>query len=191
VGRGTGLGLATVHGIVSQSQGHIWADPKTDGASGTTFVVLLPLANRPSPVDGRPAPSPAGVARPARVLVVDDEEIVRRIVSRTLQAEGWQVLQAEDGREALDCLEREGGAVDLVVSDVVMPTVSGGGLSEALSRIYPRIPVVWMSGYPRDSAFSGGSVADTQPFLQKPVPSDVLVTTVRDLLARKPAASSV
>ena len=182
VGEGTGLGLATVHGIVSQSHGHVWAE--SHEGDGTTFTVLLPAAIQPAVPGGHPPPAPAHGSRPARLLVVDDEEIVRITVARTLEAEGYEVLQARHGGEALEQLARH-GAVDLIVSDVVMPVLGGRGLGERLAADYPGVAVAWMSGYPRDSAFGGKQVADAHAFLQKPIPPDVLISTVRDILARR------
>jgi PAS domain S-box-containing protein len=183
VGEGTGLGLATVHGIVTQSHGRIEVD--SEPGRGTTFTVLLPAAGEPpaAPQTGRRRRDAA--LHPARVLVVDDEEVIRAVVTRTLEGEGYQVLQARDGREALEQLGRNPGAVDVVLSDVVMPVLGGRDLGARLAAEHPDVPVVWMSGYPRDRAFGDGQLPGTQPFLQKPIPPDVLVKTVQDVVARR------
>jgi PAS domain S-box-containing protein len=181
VGKGTGLGLATVHGIVAQSGGHIWADSGEDG--GARFTVLFPVAPAPERSDTpEPPPDPARAA-PSRILVVEDEEAVRTIVTRTLQDAGYEVIQARDGREALARLE-DGEGIALVLTDMVMPVMGGRELGERLGRERPDLPLIYMSGYPRDTALDGGSAELEHPFLQKPVPAERLVRTVADALAR-------
>ena len=115
--------------------------------------------------------------------MVDDEDTVRSVVSRTLEDEGYEVRQARDGQEALECLARD-GRVDAVLTDVVMPRLGGRELVERLAAEYPDLPIIWMSGYPRDAAFGDGDGAGPHPFLQKPIPHDVLVRTVDAVLGR-------
>lgn len=114
-------------------------------------------------------------------MVVDDEAAVRSVVSRTLEAEGYEVSQAGNGQEALEILARN-GRVDAVLTDVVMPRLGGRELVERLAAEYPDLPVIWMSGYPRDAAFGDGGPNGAHPFLQKPIPEDVLVRTVEGVL---------
>ncbi|HUF36411.1 MAG TPA: PAS domain S-box protein [Gemmatimonadales bacterium] len=182
VDKGTGLGLATVHGIVSQSRGQVWVD--SEPGQGATFTVLLPAAPRPDAASAGARIGRTTAAPPARIVVVDDEDIVRAVVSRTLEDRGYEVVQARSGTEALEHLAGARGVADLVLSDVVMPGLGGRELGERLAAEYPEVPVVWMSGYPRDSAFGEGEPAGGQSFLQKPIPEDVLVRTVQDVLAR-------
>jgi signal transduction histidine kinase/DNA-binding response OmpR family regulator len=181
VGEGTGLGLATVHGIVSQSQGHIRVESVF--GDGATFVVLLPAAPTPGAPPRRAEPDEERSLHGC-VLVVDDEEMVRSILARTLREESYEVLEAANGREALECLAREGGRVDLVVSDVVMPVLGGRELRARLANEYPEVPVVWISGYPHESVFHGPALPEGAPFLQKPIDLQVLTATVRSVLAR-------
>jgi two-component system cell cycle sensor histidine kinase/response regulator CckA len=186
IGRGTGLGLATVEGIVSQSGGHIQVESAVD--QGTSIRILLPLTRAPEP--SAPGTSPAQGARQhsgRRVLVVDDEELVRSVVARALQGEGYDVVKARDGKEAIDCLEQVGGSIDLVIADVVMPVMGGRELSEEIERRYPAIPLIWMSGHPREEALPPRSVSD-QPFLQKPISSELLLQTVAQVLDRQSIA---
>jgi PAS domain S-box-containing protein len=183
-GEGTGLGLATVHGIVSHSRGHVWAESKPD--KGTTFTVLLPLAQEPRRRDAEP-PVHEEEARPATVLVVDDEDIIRALMKRALEEVGYEVLLARNGREALDSLARHRGAVDVVLSDLVMPVMGGRELANRLKAEYPELPVVWMSGHPKDAAPVSSDAAGAGLFLQKPIAPDMLVETVARALERRGA----
>jgi signal transduction histidine kinase/ActR/RegA family two-component response regulator len=179
VGKGTGLGLATVHGIVQQSRGYLRVD--SAAGAGATFTIWLPLADAPEETAQLPGKAPRTNGRPARVLIVDDEPMVRRIVTRTLELEGYQVTEARHGEEALALLAELDGAVDVVVSDVVMPVMGGPELAARLRERYPDLPVIWMSGYPSETAFGGG-LPDDQPFLQKPVGADLLTKTVQQVI---------
>jgi two-component system, cell cycle sensor histidine kinase and response regulator CckA len=181
-GQGTGLGLATVHGIVTQSQGHIRVESRP--GEGSKFTVLFPAVSAPpdlgAVVDGA---QPGLTPRPARLLVVDDEDAVRAVLSRALEAEGYEVSQARNGREALERLAGLRG-IDAVLTDVIMPELGGRELVERLAAEYPGLPVIWMSGYPRDAAVGDGGSAGTHPFLQKPISPDVLIRAVEDVLSR-------
>ena len=191
-GQGTGLGLATVHGIITQSQGQIRVESRA--GEGAEFTVLFPAVAAPSDApeatDGRPRVTdgrPEITRRSVRLLVVDDEDAVRSVVSRTLEEEGYEVSPARNGREALECLAGS-GRMDVVLTDVVMPELGGRELVERLAADYPGLPVIWMSGHPHDAAFADGGPAGAHPFLQKPFPTDVLVRTVEGLLARRTPA---
>jgi PAS domain S-box-containing protein len=178
-GQGTGLGLATVDGIVSQSGGHIQVESAPE--RGTTVRVLFPLTTEPA--SSRPATGrPKGRASSGRILVVDDEPQVRAILARTLRAEGHDVIEAVDGRSAIACFEEVGGAVDLLLTDLVMPGLGGRDLARELTRRSPGLPVVWVSGHPREVGLPE-TMAD-YPFLQKPVPPELLVETVQQVLER-------
>jgi PAS domain S-box-containing protein len=179
-GRGTGLGLATVDGIVSQSGGHIQVESSPD--RGTTVRVLFPLAKEPAPLPPRTGRS-GERASSGRILVVDDEPQVRAILARTLRADGHDVIEAADGSSAIACFEEVGGAIDLLLTDVVMPGIGGRELVRELTRRSPGLPVVWVSGHPRDVGMRDLSPDD--PFLQKPVAPDLLVDTVRELFERQ------
>jgi two-component system, cell cycle sensor histidine kinase and response regulator CckA len=180
VGVGTGLGLATVEGIVAQSNGYIQVDSVL--GRGTTIRVLIPFAAEPT-LKPRSSAQPRTKPRSrGRILVVDDEDPVRLIVMRTLQAEGYDVLGARDGNEALDELDEIGGAVNLVLTDVIMPGMSGRQLAAELGRRYHGIPIVWMSGHTREAELQKGQVGVNEPFLHKPVPQDLLLETVASII---------
>jgi two-component system, cell cycle sensor histidine kinase and response regulator CckA len=184
VGRGTGMGLATVYGIVKQSGGHIWLYSEVGG--GTTFKVFLPRAATPdAPLD------PPAEERPVRgghetVLIVEDEEIVRGLARRSLEKAGYTVHEAGDGAEALELHERIDGQIDLVVTDVVMPKMSGREVVERLIARGATPRVLYMSGYTDDEIVRQGVLEQGTPFLQKPFSMRVLVAKVREVLDSAP-----
>jgi len=133
------------------------------------------------------APAGAKGKVPAQlVLVVDDEPSVRDLVCRVLQGEGYRTLEAAHGGEALELLE-SGSEVDLVVTDVVMPGMDGRELGRRLAQIKPSLPVLYISAYDVNDIFRRGSPRSSAPFLQKPFPPDVLITSVEQLLQNRPA----
>ena len=119
------------------------------------------------------------------ILVVDDEEGLRDLLCRTLQAEGYHTLEAGHGGEALEIMATTPEPVDLVVTDVVMPGMDGGELGRRLSQRWPDLPVLYISAYDVNDIFRRGSPRSSAPFLQKPFPLEGLVTTVRDLIANR------
>ena len=178
-GQGSGLGLATVYGIVKQSGGYIWV--YSEVGHGTAFKIYLPeftgsLAELP------PAEvllSPRGAET---ILVVEDEAAVRRMAARALAAQGYAVLEAENGAEALEVLARGGSPIDLVLTDVVMPLVNGRELGERLSVERPGLRVLFMSGYTDDDIVRRGLLRPGSPFLQKPFMPGDLSRKVREVL---------
>jgi two-component system, cell cycle sensor histidine kinase and response regulator CckA len=123
-------------------------------------------------------------------MVVEDEDAVRAIVTRMLQAEGYEVLGARNGTEALQELEEVGGAVNVVLTDIVMPGMGGRQLATELSRRYRRIPIVWMSGHARESELQLGSIGRDEPFLHKPIGSELLLETVARAIEQNATAPS-
>jgi two-component system, cell cycle sensor histidine kinase and response regulator CckA len=184
LGKGTGLGLATCHGIVRQMGGHIrvYSEP----GRGTTFRIYLPrkagLAD-PQPVSAPPRPSPTGVET---VLVVEDEPTVRRLAVLGLRAHGYAVLEAADGAEAIEAATRVGTTIDVIVSDVMMPGMSGPELLNRLSTIAPQARAMLMSGHAESTVLSP-QTALRYAFLPKPFTPERLARKVREVLdASKP-----
>lgn len=185
VGRGTGLGLATVYGIVKQHSGMIEASSVV--AAGSSFDIYLPHAT------GQVALLPPPPVRPAAqevvgktVLVVEDQEDLRRVLARVLQLEGYAVLQAEDGLRAVALLESCQGEVDLIVSDLVMPHLGGLELLERARVIAPRAAFLLTSGYDEQLNREGLSGHEGLAFLAKPYDIDVLLLRIRELLSVAP-----
>ncbi|HET6796942.1 MAG TPA: PAS domain S-box protein [Gemmatimonadales bacterium] len=184
VGMGTGLGLATVEGIIAQSDGHIQVTSEV--GLGTTIRLLLPLTPEPKVQRDSQSPVPRGAASRERILVVEDEDSVRTIVSRTLQADGYEVMGAREGKEALALLDEVGGVVDLIITDIVMPGMSGVQLAQELRQRYPDIPLMWMSGHPRETELNSDDVIEEQVFLHKPIAPEVLLRVVAEVLDGAP-----
>jgi CheY-like chemotaxis protein len=179
VGQGTGLGLATVYGIVKQTNGSVFA--YSEVGIGTTFKVYLPCTS-----DSRPGvettPLPAALGGRETVLLVEDEESVRALTRRVLQAKGYAVLEAANGPDALALVARHAGPLHLLVTDVVMPRMSGRELATRLEEVRPGVKVLYVSGYTDDAVVRHGVLEAGAMFLQKPFSPDALARKVRDVL---------
>jgi PAS domain S-box-containing protein len=188
LGEGTGLGLSTAYGIVKQSGGYIWV--YSEPGLGTTFKVYLPAYSEKAPASpGAAREVPAGGSE--TLLVVEDEEMVRLLACRVLRERGYTVHEAAHGAEALELLSRTPRLPDLVVSDVVMPTMGGRELGSHLRERAPDLPVLYMSGFTGEDVVRRGLLDPGVPFQQKPFHPDALAKQVRDLLdARKPPRGS-
>ena len=190
IGRGTGLGLSTVHGIVAQSGGHI--DVYSEPGHGSTFKIYLPRVEAPIDVAKPPTESVQGLTGSETVLVVEDDELVRTVVSKTLRLNGYRVIEAKDRTEALKICEacrRNEMQLDLMLSDVVMPGMSIGELAERLKVLQPALRILYMSGYTDRAMTHQGLLETGGAFLQKPFTSDGLLSKLRELL-ENPRASA-
>jgi signal transduction histidine kinase len=177
-GRGTGLGLSTVFGIVEQSGGHIRV-ASTLG-HGTTFEIYLPAVNeRPQQLEElKETPLPRGTET---ILLAEDDETLRTLTARILTAQGYRVLEAADGVEALKVADKHGGQVDLLTTDMVMPSMGGHDLANELMARRPGMKVLFVSGY-TDDAVGRGELQPGDAFLQKPVDPRILARKVRQML---------
>jgi PAS domain S-box-containing protein len=179
IGKGTGLGLATVYGIVKQSGGYVWA--YSEVGQGTTFKVYLPLDKESAAVQSaEPTPVLGGGGT---ILLIEDEPGVRQMTSRSLQEYGYGVVEASGGHQALGVLERDDGRIDLLVTDVVLPGMDGPELARRAAELRPDLPVLFISGYTDDEIVRRGLLQDGQPFLQKPFTPETLARKVGALLS--------
>jgi two-component system cell cycle sensor histidine kinase/response regulator CckA len=178
VGQGTGLGLSTVYGIVKQSHGYVWL--YSEPGQGTTVKIYLPaLASGRESAAAGPPPLRRGHET---ILVVEDEEVVRRLARRTLEENGYTVLEAENGRAALDVLAHSADGIELVLCDVVMPSMNGRELATHIAVAHPGIRVLFMSGYTGEDVAARGLLAADAPFVQKPFTANALGQKIRELL---------
>jgi CheY-like chemotaxis protein len=177
-GSGTGLGLSTVFGIVEQSGGHIRASSLA--GRGATFEIFLPaVAERPPlPPQEAEAPVPRGSET---ILLAEDDEPLRSLMARVLAAQGYVVLQASDGTEALRIAQQHSGDVHLLTTDIVMPAMGGHDLARQLMVNRPGLKVLFMSGY-TDDPVASGPLGPGDAFLQKPVDPKLLARKVRHVL---------
>jgi CheY-like chemotaxis protein len=188
-GKGTGLGLATVYGVVKQSGGyvHVYSEP----GQGAAFQIYLPRVHEAVETvehETTLGESPRGTET---ILLVEDEEGVRELARDILRASGYTVLDAEHGGAALLTCERYAGAIHLLVTDVVMPQMSGRELAERLTQVRPDMQVLYISGYTDDAVVRHGVREADIAFLQKPFMPDVLARKVRDVLDRPAVPTDV
>jgi PAS domain S-box-containing protein len=184
-GAGTGLGLATLYGAVTQAGGHI--ELRSSPGRGTTVEVTLPALGREAPQAEEPqplAPVASSVGSARRVLLVEDEDAVRRVVCRVLDKHGYVVRSAADGQEAMLLQAQDPEPVDLVLTDLVMPGVSGNELVAQLRAHQPGLRAVYMSGYSEDVAVQRGIAEDGTAVLDKPFTAQSLLHSVETALAR-------
>jgi CheY-like chemotaxis protein len=193
-GKGTGLGLSTVYGTVKQSGGHISVE--SEPGRGSTFTVYLPRVAAPVAPAERPAPerpgaSPEATLTPGRgetILLVEDAQRVRAVVREILEMSGYVVLEARQGAEALEISNRHAGTIHLLVTDVVMPQMSGRELAERLAKTNPGLKVLYMSGYTDNAIVHHGVLDPGTRFIGKPFSAAELTHKVREALDEGKAA---
>jgi two-component system, cell cycle sensor histidine kinase and response regulator CckA len=179
--KNTGLGLATVYGIVVQSGGYIWVESETD--KGTTFKICFPRVEPEEDSTDQPAP-PSGSTRGSEtILLVEDEEAVRSVAARVLDNQGYTVVQAANGEEALGRLDELEGKIDLILTDVVMPDMGGLELTGRVHELRPDLKVLYMSGYAEGDKLQP-KMNSEHSFLQKPFSAESLTLKVREVLDR-------
>ncbi len=191
VGKGTGLGLSTVYGIVKQTGGFVYVD--SEAGQGTSFHIFLPRHHpeqepQPSAVNGAAREAPAEARRAAdltgqgTILLVEDEEGLRSLNARGLRSRGYSVIEASNGIEAMEALEQKDGAVDLVVSDVVMPEMDGPTLLREMRTRNPNLKIIFVSGYAEDAFEKSLPENEQFAFLAKPFALSALVEKVKDTM---------
>ncbi len=182
IGQGTGLGLSTAYGIVKQSGGFIavFSEP----GEGTTFEVYLPRAEAKDQAL-QDEPQFTDLRGHETILIVEDEKAVRKLTSRILSSAGYTVLSAANGGEALLECDRHAGKIHLVLTDVVMPRMSGKELSARLTKVYPDLKVLFMSGYTDNAIVQHGILDEGTHFLAKPFTSPELLKKIRVVLTDK------
>ena len=179
-GQGTGLGLAMVYGIVNQSRGHITVD--SEPGVGTTFTLFLPLARTAPKPEPAALPENRAPSGPETILLVEDEQSVRRVVREILKSRGYTVVAAEDGRAALQLADGYEGTIDLLLTDVMMPHVKGPELADELQQRRPGLKVVYMSGYNEESVLGERLRTGNTVLLRKPFAPELLAREIRKAL---------
>jgi PAS domain S-box-containing protein len=178
-GKGTGLGLSTVYGIVKQTGGYVMVH--SEEGCGTAFNIYLPRVEAPAEMLALPSPRIA-LGGSETILLVEDEESVRQLVRETLQSKGYRVVEAEDGAAGLAAAAHHSGVIDLIITDVVMPGMSGRELAEQLTQTRPETKVLYLSGYTEDAIMNEGTIESGKAFLQKPFTLQNLSRKVREVL---------
>jgi len=182
VGKGTGLGLAAVHGFVAQSHGSITVT--SEPGRGTSFRIVLPAADAVPAHGQAPGSEKTPLAHGVEtILLVEDEDGVRALTERVLLRAGYCVLTAATGAEAEAIAEKHVGPIDVLLTDVVMPDRAGPALAEQLLVRHPEMKVLYVSGYTDDAVVRRGVMQESMPLLQKPFSPNVLTRKIRDVLA--------
>jgi CheY-like chemotaxis protein len=183
IGKGTGLGLSTAYGIVKQSGGNIWV--YSEPGRGTTFKIYLPLVDEVAAPIKKSEPFTEPTMGVEIILLVEDEEIVRKFTREILELNGYKVIEATGGEEALRIAQEFDEKIDLLLTDVVMPQIGGRALANAIGITRPDIKVLYLSGYTDETMVQHGLLERATAFLQKPFTPQMLASKVREVLDEK------
>jgi CheY-like chemotaxis protein len=179
-GKGTGLGLSTVYGIVKQSGGNVWV--YSELGKGTTFKVYLPQVDDEVAARDESKTVVSTKRGSETVLLVEDEEMVRKLASELLEESGYVVMSAGGGEEAINFANQHKDRIDLLITDVVMPKISGKEVAAQLKKIHPETKVLFMSGYTDEAIVHHGIVDSDIAFIQKPFSQNALAQKIREVL---------
>ncbi len=179
-GKGTGLGLSTVYGIVKQNNGFIWV--YSEPGQGSTFKVYLPKVKGDAEVEGKEQTPVGDISGSETVLVVEDDDSLRKLAQKALQQKGYKVLDAENGEDALRISKEHEGSIQLMITDVVMPKMGGKETAERLQPLYPQMKVIYMSGYTDNAIVHHGVLTPGLNFIEKPFSPEGLARKVRETL---------
>jgi CheY-like chemotaxis protein len=185
-GKGTGLGLSTVFGIVQQSGGHVWV--YSEPGNGTTFKVYLPCADG-EVTQEEEVPEPETLQGTETILLVEDQDEVRKVALEILRRYGYHVIEARNAGDAWLSVERHPRTIHLLLTDVVMPQISGRELAERLLQMRPEMKVLYMSGYTENAIVHHGILDSGIAYLQKPILPELLARRVREVLDTPPRRS--
>ncbi len=179
-GKGTGLGLSTIYGIVKQNNGFIWV--YSEPGQGSTFKVYLPKVKGDVKGEEKERTPVIKLAGFETVLIVEDDDSLRKLTQKSLQPHGYRILVAENGEDALRVSKEHEGTIDLLITDVVMPRMGGKEVAERLQPLHPQMKIIYMSGYTDDSIVHRGVLAPGLNFLEKPFSPAGLARKVREVL---------
>jgi CheY-like chemotaxis protein len=179
-GKGTGLGLSTIYGIVKQNNGFIWV--YSEPGQGSTFKIYLPKVKEYVKGEEKEQTPVIKLDGSETVLIVEDDDSLRKLAQKFLQSYGYRVLAAENGEDALRISKEHEGPIDLLITDVVMPKMNGKETAERLQPLYPRMKIIYMSGYTDDSIVHHGVLAPGLNFIEKPFSPKGLACKMREVL---------
>ena len=181
--KGTGLGLATVYGIVKQSGGHILLDSEL--GKGTTFKIYLPMIKSKATHKEQPEKEATNMHGTETLLVVEDEFMVRELVCDTLRTAGYTILEASNGKQAIEIFLKNETKIDMILTDVIMPEMSGRKMIETISQTHPTVLALYMSGYTDDAIIKHGVLDPGMAYIQKPFSPKALIAKVKEVLENK------
>jgi two-component system cell cycle sensor histidine kinase/response regulator CckA len=181
--KGTGLGLSTIYGIVKQNRGYVFV--YSEPMQGSTFKVYLPGTEKEASRESKEQYIAKGLGGSETVLIVEDDSNVRKLLRNSLKKKGYRILEAENGENALRVGQTHDGSIDLILTDVVMPKMSGKELAKRMEKIDPHVKVIFMSGYTDDAIVKHGILPQGQQYIQKPFTPNSLVRKVREVLDKR------